>query len=743
GCGEGNVCEAGRCVAAPVPPTAPASCGNGSCDAGETADSCAADCAAPPSEETPLETPAEAEQRSASGNIRVFAGANGPELSLSYTGEVLTLPSMTVRVYVPDAAVRKTVKDGYILFGGRTYPLRETRSYEALVTAPSDPGSYKMTVVVNYEDGTADAFALTLTVEAAGMAYEKKDGKTIPVAGATVTLFIQEGGGYVPWQPGKGGSANPQATGAAGTYAFLVPSGTYKIRAEKDGYATKETLPFASIGGYLNVDLELVAAPKPLQEALAEALASGSVAQRAGAVASALAGEASYRATVAARDIKEFADNPIVEKQTEQIAAPAVVVVATANVAAGAAATATAVPYAMYLVSFIAHPTLLIARRRRKKWGTVYNALTKLPLDLAIVRLVDAKTGRIVRSAVTDKEGRYFFIVPRGEYKLIAIKAGYVFPTSYLKSEKQDVALPDLYHGENVAVQEEASITANIPLDPSSKEKTPNKVVLEGVARRLQSALAVSSVLAMAVATSINPSPTVIAIFAGNAVMFLVFRRLAVTKKPKNWGIVYDDATGKPVQSAVARIFDTKYNKLLETQVTDARGRYAFLVGDNVYLVTFEKSGYMKQQKGPVNLTHVVKKGVLDRGIVAVDVRLPKAAPAKPAAPPQVPPEEPRYFPAAPPIPPRSDMPAGVAEAPAPPQPGTPQGPGIQAPPMPEAGPGPVVPTPYQGIDFGPGPPRAGPTAPTGPPSREGPAGEGGTPGSGVVTGEPPKTSSP
>ena len=34
-------------------------------------------------------------------------------------------------------------------------------------------------------------------------------------------------------------------------------------------------------------------------------------------------------------------------------------------------------------------PNTAIGRRRRKKWGVIYNALTKLPVDLAIVRLMD------------------------------------------------------------------------------------------------------------------------------------------------------------------------------------------------------------------------------------------------------------------------------------------------------------------------------------------------------------------
>jgi len=44
------------------------------------------------------------------------------------------------------------------------------------------------------------------------------------------------------------------------------------------------------------------------------------------------------------------------------------------------------------------------------------------------------------------------------------------------------------------------------------------------------------------------------------------------------------------------RVFDKQYNKLLETQVTDSKGRYSFLVSGDNYYVTAEKSGYKKYQ---------------------------------------------------------------------------------------------------------------------------------------------------
>ena len=84
--------------------------------------------------------------------------------------------------------------------------------------------------------------------------------------------------------------------------------------------------------------------------------------------------------------------------------------------------------------------------------------------------------------------------------------------------------------------------------------------------------------------------------------MFFLFRRLAIPPKPKNWGIVYDGTSRKPLSKAVVRVFDKKYNKLLETQVTDRDGKYAFFAGKNIYYVTADVPGYDRFVSGDIDL---------------------------------------------------------------------------------------------------------------------------------------------
>ncbi|MEK9152153.1 MAG: carboxypeptidase-like regulatory domain-containing protein, partial [Patescibacteria group bacterium] len=578
---------------------------------------------------------APAAERITESEVKVYATSGNIELQVDRSNRVKVVTSMTLRIYIPDAAIKKPINSAFINFAGATYAMIQTHSYESTVVTPSQIGDYPMNIIVNYQDGTTDGVNFTVSVGPAGYVYEIDNGQVKKVEGARVSLYADAGGGnYGLWNGAGSGQTNPQTTGSAGTYSYILPTGTYKLVADKDGYRTKETLPFpVDVGAVISTDLELIKVPPPPVEKIQEILGGTQTAGvKAGMIAGVVAEQGRYAARVTYDQAREIRNNPIVQKQTEQVAAPTVAVVAAANVAAAGAASANAAPFAIYLYSFLAHPTLLIGRRRRKKWGMVYNSLSKLPVDLAIVRLLDAKTARIVRSAVTDKEGRYFFIVQPGEYRISAVKAGHVFPSDFLKGQREDIELVDLYHGEPIVVSQETIITANIPLDPVVVEKQTRKIVLEGIGRRLQKSVGVLTILAMGLAAIIKPSPIVIGLFVANIALYVIFKRLSVSKRPKSWGIVYDEKSKKPIRNAVARIFEAKYNKLLETQITDGNGHYSFLVGSNVYYVTFEKAGYRKQQQGPVDLLKVDMKKK-DEKIVTLDVSLAPVMPGEAAAP--------------------------------------------------------------------------------------------------------------
>ncbi|TAL50495.1 carboxypeptidase regulatory-like domain-containing protein [Patescibacteria group bacterium] len=264
-------------------------------------------------------------------------------------------------------------------------------------------------------------------------------------------------------------------------------------------------------------------------------------------------------------------------------------------------------PFLQYLFTA---PVLFFWRYRRKGYGVVYNAISKAPIDLAVVRLfkinheaTDAR-GRLIQSRVTDTGGRYFFLVQPGKYRIAISKPGFQFPSDYLKDEKIDGPFLDVYHGEIIEVTtQNAVVTVNIPLDPSQAATyhEPSAIRRRKFLRGTQHTVAIVGVVAAVVFAIIRPTVFSVGMVVVQGGVYLLVRRLARPHKPIGWGIVYDRQTGRPLSRVVARIFEPKYNKLLETQVTDSKGRYAFMLGPNQYFATFQKNGFKQKTIDPID----------------------------------------------------------------------------------------------------------------------------------------------
>jgi hypothetical protein len=58
------------------------------------------------------------------------------------------------------------------------------------------------------------------------------------------------------------------------------------------------------------------------------------------------------------------------------------------------------------------------------------------------------------------------------------------------------------------------------------------------------------------------------------------------------------DTQGKPVAGTVVRLFESTFDKLVETQRTDSQGRYSFLAKDGSFYVVAETArGKVKSAK--------------------------------------------------------------------------------------------------------------------------------------------------
>lgn len=108
--------------------------------------------------------------------------------------------------------------------------------------------------------------------------------------------------------------------------------------------------------------------------------------------------------------------------------------------------------------------------KRRRLWGVIYDARTKEPVEMAVVRLFDQEHHKLLETRVTPRSGRYSFLAEPGEYYLEVTKEGYHFPSRIVTS-KTDNEYINLYRGEVVKLGVGQSLVApDIAIDSEAGE---------------------------------------------------------------------------------------------------------------------------------------------------------------------------------------------------------------------------------------------------------------------------------
>ncbi len=525
-------------------------------------------------------------------DVSVTVTAGGIPLSL-VGGQISVLPGTTpvVRVSVTNPTDVSAVM---VVIGDANYILSQISpdTYQGLIQAPT--GSDVLNVVVTRKSGGTKVVPVAVQPSSYGLVYEIVNGVRRPVENVIVTVYS---GAQTLWNASSFGESNPQRTTINGTFGWYVPDGSYTLVAERDGYETA-TISTASRDHVLSGSIELrrtaevvvpIVTPEPSPIL---AVLPPQVAKTVTAV--------SVAATQAVAAINEVLSSPEAQA-TATVAAPVTAAVA----ASSTIVLASSFNLGAYLQYLITSPLLLFNRRKRKAYGVVYNAVTKIPVELAVVRLYRVSDNRLIKSAVSNAEGKYFLFVPEpGVYKLKVAKGGFIFPSVYSAGIKDDGVFLDVYTSQLITVSEkDATIAANIPMDPSEApaHQGEHRLKMKRFLRTLQKVAAPTGVL-----LSFFVFVTLPGVFSGiglgvQIVTLLISIRLATPKKPKGWGIV-DATVGKaPLGNVVVRLFEPRYNKLVESTLTDNRGRYSFLLGPNEYYVSFSKTGFAEKIVRPID----------------------------------------------------------------------------------------------------------------------------------------------
>lgn len=296
----------------------------------------------------------------------------------------------------------------------------------------------------------------------------------------------------------------------------------------------------------------------------------------------------------------------------------------------------------------------IFVRRKRKNWGIVYDSITKQPLDPAYVVLKD-KDGKEIDTRITDMTGRFGFLVAPGDYYIEANKTHYEFPSKKLLGVTDEI-YDHLYRGELLKITDPSFININVPMDPVGfdwNEAIKNNYVKfdyrsEVIRRWLPDFLFLIGFVLTIVTWLLNPTSFNQALIWFFVILFLL-RRFGF--KQKNWGLILDKETKKPVAFANLKIFYANLNQQIHRVITDISGRYFALVepGDYDLLVEekveenylpIEKYRGIKAKNGLLNkdlfVTREEVEALSKMSSLATDSSAPPPTQLQPASPPSI-----------------------------------------------------------------------------------------------------------
>jgi len=287
--------------------------------------------------------------------------------------------------------------------------------------------------------------------------------------------------------------------------------------------------------------------------------------------------------------IAEVLNNPEVDNVNKTIATPVITTVTVVSLASSGFGFVNIVNlFRVFFGQFF----LVFRRKKQKKWGVLYNSFTKKPIDLASVRLIDLQTNRIVRSVVTDTDGRYVLSAEPGNYKIQITKNGYSGFSKYLKDLTEDSAFINLYHGENIQVTDASEINYNIPFDPIENDRSYLQIIKDKSHKAVRVFLSTFGLAFSIISFIITPVWWVGALVIFQFFLYFTVRHFSYHKLPASFGVITAHDEEKALPNVAVRVFDASFNKLVETTVSDRKGRYAVLLGPNKYYVTYEKEKY-------------------------------------------------------------------------------------------------------------------------------------------------------
>lgn len=275
-----------------------------------------------------------------------------------------------------------------------------------------------------------------------------------------------------------------------------------------------------------------------------------------------------------------------------------------------------------------------ISKRKRHPWGTVYDAVTKRPLDPAYV-LAKTTAGKAVKESFTDLDGRYGFLLPPGSYLITAQKTHYAFPSKTLVGRTRDELYDNLYFGETITTSGAEVVSRNIPLDPVGFDWNEFEKNQQHHFRFYSKRRQGLSILSLVIYSSGFVATAAALFFQAkwwnviSALVYVVILLYQLLWLPKRRPVTVQYDSGRPLSFAIIRFFSVKLNKEVKSVVSDEHGRFYVLLEPSQYYITVEA----KQLAGGYSVVYRSDAMTLAKGVVQKSVIIPVPPPVMPPTP--------------------------------------------------------------------------------------------------------------
>jgi len=308
---------------------------------------------------------------------------------------------------------------------------------------------------------------------------------------------------------------------------------------------------------------------------------------------------------------------------------------------ASAAAAGSGIPVTPFLSQVVTYSNrffrLIPWRRRKTKWGYVYDSISKKPISGAQVRIYSEPDGKLRQTQYSAEDGSLGFIVPAGQYSLAVAKDGYDFPCTFLHGNVDGV-YENIYYGGEVTIGEEANgqtslaptaseakaifdssssanaegnspanqssnFKLNIPLD-ANKAGVANLAVAD-IAMTIEKVfdlirfpiLILGTILTLYLVVRFHHTADIILL---GIYGFIWLYDLYTLFKPKTYGRV-TDSRGKGLEAAVIRVLDGA-GKIIGTVITSADGKFGLNQIRGTISLDAAKIGYQRARTGLIDI---------------------------------------------------------------------------------------------------------------------------------------------